>query len=220
MLRSVIKGLLREASMTLDDPIGVPVWLEETLDELDTITSTKVRGLGGLELYRAIKYIKESPRREKWFERVQWNEVDLEPAPVPDDSYPNIGDEEGFLFIDKNTGLKVVREDDGSMGREVPYPPGAVTLGDMAKLSALLWAASDRAVEAAEADQLTQEERQQAVKMVEAADDLEMFANLLTSVDKRKLFDVMVNQLKKRPEYRRSQMGVVGKEQKEEQKEE
>jgi hypothetical protein len=194
--------------MSINDPIGIPVWLDETLAEIGLITSAKIKALGGTDLYKMINKIKRSPRKQGWFERVKWSDVDLRPLPVPDEEFPNITSE-NQLFEDQNTGLKVVREDDGTLFREIPYPPGSTTIADIAKLSVLLWRAAERAANAAESGLLTQEEREQAVKFVDAADDLEMFSRLLTNVDKRRLFDTLVSQLKKRPEYRRSQIGLV-----------
>ena len=63
LLRKYVRKVIFESKMTSDDPIGVPVWLEEVLGDLDSITSSKVRGLGGIELYKIIDKIKKSPRR-------------------------------------------------------------------------------------------------------------------------------------------------------------
>jgi len=141
---------------------------DDFLPAMDAVYEAKrVRMLVPAQAWHLVRRLREAPRREKWFARVDPRRLELAPDPK---ALPG----EHWRYVDVGSGLRVVFEEDGNAFREVPYPPGAFTVGELALLEQLLWEASYRAAEAAEAGTLARDDRLAAVELVEAADELSM----------------------------------------------
>lgn len=154
------------------EPVQVP-WADELLDDLrPALEDSQIRLLLDAETMHLIDRLATAPRRQKWWERVERREID----PV---EYP--GADEGW-YLDRISGRHVVLEDDPVVThggppywvRELPFPEGAITVGELVRLEWLLWKASEVAAELAEAGVLTSAQRKAAVELVEAADHLSM----------------------------------------------
>lgn len=154
------------------DPTDVP-WAEELLNDLrPALKDPQIRLLIDAEAMHLVSRLATAPERDKYWERVDRSEID----PV---EYP--GADEGW-YLDQISGRHVVLEDHPAVtrggppywARETPFPEGAITVGELARLEWLLWRAAENAAELAEDDLLTRSERKAAVQLVEAADHLTM----------------------------------------------
>lgn len=154
------------------ESIDVP-WADELLDDLaPALRDPQVRLLMDAETISLIDRLATAPRLEKYFERVDRAEI----RPVE-----YAGAEEGW-YLDEISGRKVVLEDHPVIthggppywSREMPYPPGAITIGELVRLEWLLWIAAENAAKVAEAGLLAQQQRENAGALIEAADRLSM----------------------------------------------
>jgi 3'-phosphoadenosine 5'-phosphosulfate sulfotransferase (PAPS reductase)/FAD synthetase len=145
------------------DPIDVP-WAEEFMEDVQVaLGSPRVALLVSPETRRLLERIATAPQRERLIERVR--RADIEPMTDPSMV------EEGW-YRDIRTGRGVVVEEDGSWWRETPHPPGSFTLGELARLEALMWQDADRFV--LHAHELDDKAREAALAWVEAADHLRL----------------------------------------------
>lgn len=156
------------------DPISLGVWADETLEDLDRVMGDpQLKLLLGADAIQLIGRMRDAPRREgPIFKRVRREDID----PQPYENAP-----EGH-FLDARTGSIVVYEDHPDVikwaegnpywSMELPHPEGAFTLGELARLEALLWAISQRLVD--ERELLSPDQRQLATAVPEAANTLAM----------------------------------------------
>lgn len=149
-----------------NEPIDLGVWREEVLNDTKAAsTDPQLRLLLGARTRELLNRVATAPTRSKYFERVRAG-IHIEPVEVE-------GAEEGW-YRDAVSGRWVVQEDDGTWYRDVEHPPGAFTLGEMVELEARLWGAGEALAQAAEAGLLDHRQREAAVGVVEAADNLQM----------------------------------------------
>ncbi len=148
--------------------VSLGVWGDEVIEETAAARADpQLRLLLGRRALELLDRLASAPRREKMFERV--SRMLIEPIEVPDA-------DEGW-YRDAKTGDWVVYEDQFDPPywvREIPHPPGAFTVGEMVELEALLWGAGEAFAQAAENGLLDQRQRQAAVGVIEAADNLQM----------------------------------------------
>lgn len=148
------------------DPVDVGAWGQEVQDTLEAVRADpQLRLLMGPRVWELAERLRTAPRRSKFFQRVRAG-THVEPVAVD-------GADEGW-YRDAISGQWVVQEEDGSWYLEVPHPVGAFTLGEMAELESLLWAGAERLAAAAQQGMLDRQQREAAVGVVEAADNLAM----------------------------------------------
>lgn len=141
---------------------------DDFLPAMDRVyRSSRVRLIVPAQAWELVRRLRDAPRREKWVSRVDPRRLSLVP-------HPEARPDEPWKMMDADTGLTVTIESDGSAFRDVPYPPGAFTVGELALLEHLLWQSSYRAAEAAEGGTLGKQDREAAVELVDAADELSM----------------------------------------------
>lgn len=154
------------------EPTDVP-WADELLEDLrPALKDSQIRLLLDSQTLHLIDRLATAPRRQKWWERVDRSEID----PV---EYP--GADEGW-YLDRISGRHVVLEDHPAVtrggppywAREMPFPEGAIEVGELVLLESLLWAATEKAADLAEDGILSSAQRKVAVELVEAADHLSM----------------------------------------------
>lgn len=146
----------------------VEFYLDDIKESLDTAyKSRRVRALALPEVWALYKRLRSAPRRKRIYDPVGWFEVSLAQDP---DAFP---EETSWRFVDRLTGRRVIREDDGSLFREAPYPEGAFTAAEMVRLAQVLWESGERAAQAAQAGTLSASDKQAAVELIEAADELD-----------------------------------------------
>jgi hypothetical protein len=148
-------------------------WADEMLDDLrPALEDAQIRMLLGRQAMYLIDRLATAPERDKWFERVDRSEID----PVE-----YAGADEGW-YLDQISGRHVVLEDDPVVTRggppywvrELPFPEGAIQVGELVLLESLLWKASDKAAELADDDLLTPSQRKAAVELAKAAGHLSL----------------------------------------------
>ena len=146
--------------------VDLGVWGDEVLKDTEAARhDSQLRLLLGARTLQLLDRLAQAPTRHKYFERVRAG-IHIEPVEVFDA-------DEGW-YRDAVTGRWVVQEEDGSWFLEVPHPPGVFTLGEMVELEARLWGASEALAQAAEGGFLDTRQRQAALGVVEAADNLQM----------------------------------------------
>jgi hypothetical protein len=142
------------------------LWAEETLAAIEAVSEDlELRMLMGARLHWLAGRLMFAPSRPRpRMERVTLAQI----RPVPYE-----GAEEGW-YLDTVSGRKVVFEDVVNVGwwRELPFPSNAFTVGEMAALASELTAAGERVADARE--NLSREQRELAVQLVEAAEGIEL----------------------------------------------
>lgn len=150
------------------DGVDVRVWGEEVLEDTAAARADpQLRLLLGARTLALLERVASAPQRDKWFERV--SRMQIEPLEVPDA-------DEGW-YRDAKTGQWVVYEDlfdPPYWVRELPYPPGAFTIGELVELEARLWGAGEAFAQASEQGLLDERQKQAALGVIEAADNLQL----------------------------------------------
>lgn len=150
------------------EPVDVP-WSDELLDDLGpTLRDPQMRLLLDPQMLELLDRLATAPRRTKYVERTQRSRI--QPMEYP-------GAEEGW-FLDQRTGRRVVLDEDGWF-IETPHPAGAVTAGELVQLEHLLWDTAKHAAVLSSEGMLTEDQRQKAAALVDAAENLSLRLSVL-----------------------------------------
>lgn len=134
------------------------------------LADPQLRLLMGSKVLSLLGRLESAPTRDRMFERVPFASI----RPV---AYE--GARPGW-YLDEISGLLVVFEDEADppyWSRETPFPAGAFTAGELAALEAELWSAAGRLADATTT--LTPTQRQAAIGVVEAADDVDLRVTMM-----------------------------------------